>query len=481
MRLHFVAISDNNAWYLHGAALLLEGGRLNQDFFDVNPPLILYLYMPAVWLHWLAGFTLHAAFNIYILTIAAGAFWLALRQLPAARLETIGDATVAGLLLYVMAAFPGPDFGEREHLAALFMLPYLLGLAARLEDDTPPDRQTLFLALLAAPGFAMKPHFLLSYGVILALAYLIYRPPVRRWLPEIAIIGAFALIYGGSVILYQPGFLRQVVPFAMEHYFVKNFPDRLVISSVLSGFIILAPLGYLLLLSGGSRRRFFLLSISVVFFAVFASQNKGSPYQLLPALILFYPVFALILGDRLSDQKPLLLSRAGAIVGVALLVPILAAWPLMMTIQGDNNDLPALKKTEIYKALDGRYRGQAGLVLSASQTRAFPLQMYAGIKWSSRFHSVWMIPPVFGREGGRNKDKIFVIQSLVDDIKRYRPVVIALDKSPLPVIEYGEVGLDVFFERTDLLRDALKNYRRAGAAGVFVLHERNDFNPAAQP
>ncbi len=246
VRLHFVAVSDNNAWYLHGAALLLEGGLLNRDFFDVNPPLILYLYMPAVWLHWLTGLTLHAAFNIYILLIAAGTFWLTLRQLPAAGLASAGDAVIAGLLLYVMAVFPGPDFGEREHLAALFMLPYLLGLANRLENDSPPDRQALFLALIATPGFAIKPHFLLSYGVILALAYLMYRPPVRRWIPEVAIIGFFALVYGGSVILYQPAFRTQVVPFAMDHYFVKNFPDRVVISSILSGFVILAPLGFLL-------------------------------------------------------------------------------------------------------------------------------------------------------------------------------------------------------------------------------------------
>jgi hypothetical protein len=133
-------VSDNNAWYLHGAQLLLEGGLLNRDFFDVNPPLILYLYMPVVWLHWLTGLTLHAAFNIYILLIAAGTFWLALRQLPATRLASAGDSVIAGFLLYVLAVFPGPDFGEREHLAALFILPYLLGLANRLESDTQPGQ-----------------------------------------------------------------------------------------------------------------------------------------------------------------------------------------------------------------------------------------------------------------------------------------------------------------------------------------------------
>ncbi len=92
-----------------------------------------------------------------------------------------------------------------------------------------------------------------------------------------------------------------------------------------------------------------------------------------------------------------------------------------------------------------------------------------------------MIPPVFGREGVRNYDKGFVLKSLAADISRYRPVVIALDKTPLPTVDFGEIGLDEFFAQAAFLKDSLKDYRRAGEAGVFVLFERNDFTPATKP
>ena len=49
------------AWLVHAAASLMDGGRLFHDIIESNPPLILFLSMPAVALSRLSGLSLEFA------------------------------------------------------------------------------------------------------------------------------------------------------------------------------------------------------------------------------------------------------------------------------------------------------------------------------------------------------------------------------------------------------------------------------------
>ena len=56
MRIRFGSeINHDTAWYIHVAGGLLDGKQLYVDFVEVNPPLAMWLTVPAVWIGRLLG------------------------------------------------------------------------------------------------------------------------------------------------------------------------------------------------------------------------------------------------------------------------------------------------------------------------------------------------------------------------------------------------------------------------------------------
>jgi hypothetical protein len=65
-------INNDVAWYIHSAGALLDGGRLHDDiFFEVNPPLMLYLTLPGALLAWRRGMPPRQAASGDVLGLAA--------------------------------------------------------------------------------------------------------------------------------------------------------------------------------------------------------------------------------------------------------------------------------------------------------------------------------------------------------------------------------------------------------------------------
>src|SRR5919202_1241305 len=157
-----------------------------------------------------------AALLLCVLALCALSTWLALRTL---RDEAgTGPGPVeraclsAGIPLLVLAA--GYDFAQREHLMAVAALPYLLGAARRIEGDAPPRRLATGTALLAAAGFALKPHFLLIPALVEGLVLV-----RRRRCPGVALadpvpwaMAAAWLAYLVAIPLLFPDYLARVLP-----------------------------------------------------------------------------------------------------------------------------------------------------------------------------------------------------------------------------------------------------------------------------
>ena len=48
-------LNHDAAWYLHMVGVMLDGGTIYRDVIDTNPPLIVYLTTPPVWLGRVTG------------------------------------------------------------------------------------------------------------------------------------------------------------------------------------------------------------------------------------------------------------------------------------------------------------------------------------------------------------------------------------------------------------------------------------------
>ena len=141
----------------------LDGERLYADLIDVNPPLIFILnLLPAAMGEWLPVNPV-TALVLCVLGLMGGSFALCWRLLPRLGLPPVMRVVAAGTLPITMLG-AGYDFGQREHLMLIAALPYLVLAALRAEGGRAPPGLTLGVALLAAAGFALKPHFLAIPG-----------------------------------------------------------------------------------------------------------------------------------------------------------------------------------------------------------------------------------------------------------------------------------------------------------------------------
>src|SRR5580693_6445502 len=66
---HLILNSDVSC-LTYAASKLLLGGTYSNDFFEINPPLIIYLYTPVVLLKQMMSINTFSALQIYVATIS---------------------------------------------------------------------------------------------------------------------------------------------------------------------------------------------------------------------------------------------------------------------------------------------------------------------------------------------------------------------------------------------------------------------------
>src|SRR4051812_22212894 len=121
----------DSATYIMEAQRVLGGARFHAEILETNPPLIVLLTMPGVFLGHAFGLAPWAAHVAWLCCLVALSFvaafpylaWL-LRDWPRPGLAA------AALYLATVAVIPGEDFPQRENLTMLLCLPALLSFVA---------------------------------------------------------------------------------------------------------------------------------------------------------------------------------------------------------------------------------------------------------------------------------------------------------------------------------------------------------------
>lgn len=159
----FRTMAGDMGLYLQCGQLLLQGQKPYVDFFDTNPPLIMYLStLPAlgqltaggdilVWFH-----ICMLALTLFISGLLAGLLW------TSALKKFFFPALLCLSLLSAMSMF---DYGQREHIFFLLFLPYFFFSLLRKSDKKPGGKfhtpLSIITGITAGIGFCLKPQFLL--------------------------------------------------------------------------------------------------------------------------------------------------------------------------------------------------------------------------------------------------------------------------------------------------------------------------------
>ncbi len=399
-----VPLNHDVGWHLYIAGAMLDGAELYRDLIEVNPPLIDYLMMPLVWLSNALDLSIPHAFKIGMLSITLGVIAALLRWTREVDESLFFTQVLGAGLVLGCIGLTGIDFGQREHVMVVLVLPAAFVAWRRIIGQETSAGLAWLAGASAGLGFALKPHF----GAIwLALEVLVF---VRA--PRTSVTGSRARALAQS--LAKPETLGVVAVLAVYWILVLIRGNWLPVVQSLAGYyeafltesraarvfswetvLIAASLISLIRLRGAQAElaRVF-VALAVGAWIALVVQAKGWTYQ-------EYPVWAWCLASATVTCHASAASRVASPRRGFDRLPVVAVF-FGLAAGGWIQYHEVLRRDRV-RLLSERleYFDRVGtpeslLVVSHLLWDGFPLINYANAEWASPHPAVWWAQAVYG-------------------------------------------------------------------------------------
>ena len=382
-------LNHDVAWVLNSSERLLHGGTFGQDIVAANPPLIWWISALVAGLAELIGVSPETTLRVVVLLIAAGVLALVERAL-APRMGHVARAGFLLMLALLVTLGVHRDFAQREHLAVLLCLPWLLVAARRIEGEDVGPWGAALAGIAAGIGIAFKPHFL----AVPALVWLCQALKARSLRPALRIETATLLITGlayiGAVWLFARPWLTEVLPLISALYWGFSYP----ILAVLQGKIVVTGIVLVALLGAAGGRWPALASVMAMaglgFFIAALAQSKGYSYHFYPALT--FALIALML-TVLTDSPRAARLGAGIALGLGLAFVAAQARPTLT----DRSMAGAYgQRTQCLVDLVQAHAapGEGFMAISTHPDPGFPIANYSERRWVAETNSRLFLPAI---------------------------------------------------------------------------------------
>lgn len=321
-------LNCDSSWLILAARRLLRGGSYTRDFFETNPPMIIYLSIIPIAFEKLFSINIMLSAKICIFLLAT--FSLLICFYLVKRIFNAKDILLAILymlgLVIAYLVLPFWSFGERDHLLLMFAMPYLLAVVCQLKKDNLNIYIKLIVGLLAGIGFSLKPFFLLT-PILVELYFVFATKRLLSWVRvEVITMLLLMMIYSVIVLIFQPDYLFVVIPYALRNYY--SGPSTPLIYGIVNlglMFCILPILFYFIQYPNNPYRPLctVLLITLIGFIFSFVAQRNFAFYQFFPAwavgILLTGFLFALFLRQSNINKYNYLLLSLLAIVAFIFL------------------------------------------------------------------------------------------------------------------------------------------------------------------
>jgi len=463
------------SWLMHAARRLLAGGTYSQDFFETNPPLILYLYLPPVILSKVLAADPILIFHEYIFLLAS--LSLVLSSILLRKIFTQNSALLANAFLLMLAlvylVLPCYDFGQRDHLLVLLAMPYLFLVVCRLQGKTIRPFYAFSLGVLAGLGFAIKPHFLIT-PVLVELYYIFYKRNNWAWLrPEIVTILAILVIYALSIFIFQPDYLYIVVPYSLRLYYsaVSQPWSALLLNSVVLYCAVPLIFYFVQYKENPYKNLSTVLALALLGFLLsYFAQRMIHFYHLIPALSLAL-LLMLVLFSSFLAEVPKRGPEGSFAVFLGVLIFIFPVW-LFSNLYWGSLEYKRETLSKLAAFMETQAKQESVYFFVTAGSYAFPTVDYTDSRIAPRFYFLWMAAGLANRElelaGTREadlleqqrKDKNFLVNMVADDLYKYKPRFIFVDQSEDKYrVKDRNFDYLTYFSTNQKFRQEWKNYR----------------------
>jgi hypothetical protein len=481
----------DQTWLLFAARRTMDLGSFAfEDLVEANPPLIVWLSSLPVALGRSLGISLQVALQgcLVVLAVVMIAWSTALvRRIGGARFA----CWLVPVLLYATVIHPWVYYGQREHIMLLFVLPYLIMAAGRIEAVSPSTAGGLMAGLLAALGFLLKPHNLV---VVLAIeALLLARTRDLRTMvrPEMAAMVTTGLAYPVAILLWAPDYVFKILPLLLSTYHDYHRAELSELVLPMRGLkMALVALLWLALRRRLPHRTFAIVLLLAAIGTTIGhvAQFKAHESHLVPALAFFDLLFGVIVIDcwllwAAPRMQPIALRPAAVGASLAFVAAVALCHPLQLARASHGNYTD--DRIAVQRAMSEDVpRGSTVLILSTAAEAVFEQVLDRGWEWGSRFMCLWMLPAIVNAEHDRDgQPALATIRNLarvtrdaiLADFARWHPNPVLVDRCQdttfVPCMGIGTLRVDLlqWFEEDPRFAKAWTDYVLEGQAGPYDL------------
>lgn len=485
-------LSWDVSWLMEASNRLLHGGTYAKDFFENNPPMILYLYALPVLLAKGLHISSIITVRVCVFILAFGSLLFCMRildHLLSEQNQLFKIFFILGLA-FCYLILPAYEFGQREHVMLMLVMPYLLLVIGRLQAMKPSLLLSMGAGVMAGIGFAIKPYFLATL-VLVELFYLLKRRCPLAWfrVDTVCIAGVIGL-YLMSIFWVTPTYLSTILPF-VENLYLHSWKASwfVLISNTIFATWVVAMVYVFMLRKYIRRKHFFdvLTIASTGFMVSYLWQRKYWYYHMVPMLAVSMLILLMLLCICLIAHWRDLKSRAMMIHAGVLFLTLLF-FPMTIIFKINAHDIKCYfsKQCVTHQLIDAvkkAAKGKTLYVFSAGVAPAARIIAYSGVNNASRFGSFWMLPGMLAmqhdvhltlqQQHTLNQSVRFLRHAVVEDFKRNKPVFVLVNNTRLK-IDLGQMRFDYiqFFSRNAQFKQLWKRYRKVKNLPGFALYER---------
>ena len=453
------------AWVLWGSRAMMHGAKYGRDIIEPNPPLAWYLSMPTTALAEWLNVPLDLPFRIMLALLgalsAASLVWLRPTRMDVSRALILAAVATFGMVVLV-----GREFGQRDPITMILVLPYLALAGRRIDGGPLPSaRSRIAIGIAAGIGFALKPYFL-AVPALIELALLAFGQKPRRLLrAENISVAAVVLVYAAWLFAFEQPYLRDVVPLAQEIYWSFNLPLIEVVIPV--AVQLVCVVGFVALSFEKKDGLGLVLFASLCGFAFSdVIQMKSYSYHLMPVRTVALLLAVRFLVDRESSRTIRL-----AALGLSAVLVFLWWLPFKPWWSAARPGGALYAQIEqIDNSIARHARGGSFLVVAVRTYPSFPAGIYAPARYVSRTNGQWFLPAVVQlRSEGKPSTSVekhardFIMHDLAA-----KPTLVLVDTDSRGHTR-GPANFDFlkFYEEDPKFREVWRSYREVEPVGSF--------------
>jgi hypothetical protein len=383
-------LNTDVGWLLYCASALHRGQRLYVDLLETNPPLAVWLDLPAVALARLSGWGLPAAFRVYVVVLlfGSGAATAALLRPVVSTWSTSARGLLVVGLAFVLFPLAVGVFGQREHLAVALALPWVALTGRRAAKLAVGRGVAAACAVAGAAAIALKPHYLLAWAAAVGWRES-RRPAPKAWSDDLLIAGSLTA-YVGAVLLLAPDYLPFVrtVASAYLSFDRHSLTYMLVLQPAAFAAYTVLVAWWLTRSADRSGAGGVWAAAALGFLGAVVVQHKGWNYHYFPvrACIVLLAVWTLA-------TAPGALTAPRRAVASVLAAGALAAYALLVGVNlYRRHETPFHPfQTALRETLDRVGPAESVGVISSDLGDAFPWVVERGLRYEFPVQSLWAI------------------------------------------------------------------------------------------